>query len=157
MAFTRDTRLTKLADIHPLPDNPRQWTKADIERTAKSLREFPEMMQVRPIVCDESGAILGGNLRYAAALSLGLAEIIVTHVSGLTPEQKREFVIKDNGSFGAWDWDALANGWDDLPLTEWGVPIPADWAGPEDENWEEPKMKAATAHTCPKCGHEWSE
>lgn len=153
------TRLTKLSELTPLSNNPRQWTKADIDRTAASLKEFPEMTTIRAIVCDENGTILGGNLRYNAALSLGWTEIEVTHVHGLTQEQKNEFTIKDNGSFGAWDFDALANEWDNYPLSDWGVPIPADWLEAEPEEPEEeqgPAFKAPTQHTCPSCGHQWS-
>lgn len=117
------------------PDNPRTIQERDLGYLVKSLRDFPEMMRLREIVVDESMTVLGGNMRLLALRKAGEASCTVKVVSGLSPEQKREFIVKDNASFGAWDFDALANSWDDLPLVEWGVKIPEDWAGPEkDEN-----------------------
>jgi len=116
-----------ISDIKPNPDNPRQINKTQMERLKKSLKEFPDMMELREIVCDENLAILGGNMRYLALKNAGEKEAIVKIALGLTPEQKREFIIKDNAAFGEWDIDALANVWDDLPLVDWGVDLPEDW------------------------------
>jgi len=116
-----------ISDIKPNPDNPRQINKTQMERLEKSLKEFPDMMKLREIVCDEDLAILGGNMRYLALKNAGEKEAIIKIASGLTPEQKREFIIKDNASFGDWDMDVLANAWDDLPLVDWGVDLPEDW------------------------------
>ncbi|MFA5458332.1 MAG: hypothetical protein WC261_11960, partial [Synergistaceae bacterium] len=80
-------------------------------------------------VVDEGMMVLGGNMRTLALRKAGAKECVAKIVTGLTPEQKREFVIKDNGGFGTWDMDALANGWGDLPLVEWGVNIPEAWDG----------------------------
>jgi DNA modification methylase len=98
-----------------------------MERLVKSLTEFPEMMDIQEIVVDENMMVLGGNMRTLALKKAGAKECVAKIVTGLTPEQKKEFVIKDNGAWGQWDFDALANGWDDLPLADWGVNVPEDW------------------------------
>lgn len=123
----------KLTDLEPnagqiegLPVNPRQWSKSDIDLLAKSLSETPELFEARPIIAvphDGKFVILGGNLRYEASKANKAKEVPVVVFPEDTPIAKlKEIVIKDNGSFGEWDMDALANEWDDLPLTDWGVP-----------------------------------
>lgn len=118
--------LANEGQVAGLPTNPRQWTKGDVEKIAKSLKDTPELFEMRPcLVYPYNGQfiVLGGNLRLEGAKKNGWKEvpaIIVPH--GTSTEKLREIVIKDNGAFGAWDFDALANEWDDLPLTEWGVP-----------------------------------
>lgn len=119
-----------------LPSNPRQWTKADVERLAASIEETPELLDARPLIAlqqDDRFVVLGGNLRLAALKHLGRKTAPVYVIPGDTPiEKQKEIVIKDNGAFGAWDFDMLANEWDDLPLTDWGVPT---WENnqPDDE------------------------
>lgn len=109
-----------------LPANPRQWTKADVERLAASIEETPELLEARPLIAlqqDDRFIVLGGNLRLAALKHLGRKTAPVFVIPEDTPiEKQKEIVIKDNGAFGAWDFDMLANEWDDLPLTDWGVP-----------------------------------
>lgn len=112
--------------IPGLPVNPRQWTKADVDGIAKSLRETPELFEARPLLVvphDGKYVILGGNLRYEGARKNKEKEVPAIIFPEDTPLDKmKEIVIKDNGSFGAWNYDALANEWDDLPLGDWGVP-----------------------------------
>jgi len=109
-----------------LPANPRTWTQSDIDRIARSLKETPELFEMRPCIVKDHGGryvILGGNLRFAGAKKNGAEEVPCIVVPEDLPEAKlKEIVIKDNGAFGAWDFDALANEWDDLSLVEWGVP-----------------------------------
>lgn len=123
----------KLADLEAnigqvpeLPMNPRQWTKTDIDTLAASIKETPELFEARPIIVvphEGKYVILGGNLRYEASKQNKAKEVPCVIFPAETPIAKlKEIVIKDNGSFGAWDYDALANEWDDLPLGEWGVP-----------------------------------
>lgn len=121
------TKKLKLSQIKLNPDNPRSIGKVEMERLVKSLQDFPEMLELREIIIDENNIILGGNMRYRALKQIGEKECVAKIVTGLTPEQKREFVIKDNSAFGSWDMDALANLWSDLPLVEWGVNLPEDW------------------------------
>lgn len=116
--------------IDGLPSNPRQWTQTDINRLAKSLEETPELFEARPLIVypyKDKYVILGGNLRFSAAKKLKMQDVPV-HIldEDLSLEKLREIVIKDNGSFGEWDMDMLANEWDDLPLKDWGVDI-GDW------------------------------
>ena len=113
-----------LNDIKLNEKNPRTINKRQLDKLVKSIEEFPEMTELRPIVVDESNTILGGNMRYRAMQKLGYKQAEVVKVSGLTDEQKREFIIKDNVAFGDWDWDALANEWDMGQLSEWGLDIP---------------------------------
>lgn len=131
----------KLADLQPntgqipgLPINPRQWTKSDVDTIAKSLRETPELFEARPLLVtphDGKFVILGGNLRYEGAKKNKDTEVPAIIFPEDTPlDLLKRVVILDNGSFGAWDYDALANEWDDLPLGEWGVPA---WKTPEGD------------------------
>ncbi|MEN6375517.1 MAG: DNA methyltransferase [Smithella sp.] len=137
----------KLSEIKLNPDNPRRISDADMERLVKSINDFPEMMSLREIVVDETMTVLGGNMRTLALRKTGAKECTAKIVKGLTEAQKREFVIKDNGSMGEWDFDLLANGWSDLPLDDWGVDLPEDWLnGDKSETTEsdaEPQIDRA--------------
>lgn len=130
-----ETKKIKLSDIKPNPDNPRQITEKQLDKLVKSLQEFPEMRQIREIVVDENMMILGGNMRYRAMEKIGEKTAEVKIVTGLTNEQKREFIIKDNAAFGEWDMDLLST-WDDLPLTDWGVSLPVDWLRDNEDKKE---------------------
>lgn len=120
--------MIKLNTIKPNPDNPRVIKDGNFKKLQKSIQEFPQMMALRPIVIDDDGVILGGNIRYRALQDSGVKEVPddwIKRASDLTEEQKREFVIKDNVGFGEWDWDVLGNEWDDLALADWGLDVPA--------------------------------
>lgn len=120
--------------IAGLPANPRQWTRDDVERLAKSIEETPELLEARPLIAvphDGKYIVLGGNLRLAALKRLGRKETPVYVLPEDTPiDKQKEIVVKDNGAFGAWDFDMLANEWDDLPLLDWGVPA---WERNDDD------------------------
>lgn len=131
----------KLSELEPnagqipgLPMNPRQWTKSDVDKLARSLKETPELFEARPIIAVPHGGryvILGGNMRYEASkVNKAEAVPVVIMPEDTSTDKLKEIVIKDNGSFGAWDWDMLANEWDDLDLEGWGVPA---WDMKEDE------------------------
>jgi hypothetical protein len=113
-----------ITSVRENPDNPRTISDDQFQRLVKSIREFPEMLRIRPLVVDAEMVVLGGNMRLRACREAGLNAVPVIRAAALTPAQRREFVIKDNASFGAWDWDALANEWSDLPLADWGVDVP---------------------------------
>lgn len=132
----------KLSELTPntgqipgLPSNPRQWTKSDVDKIAKSLKETPELFEARPIIAVEyqgQKVILGGNLRYEGARKNKDKEApVVLFPEGTPVEKIKEIVIKDNGQFGAWNIDQLANEWDNGHLADWGVP---EWitGQPED-------------------------
>lgn len=113
--------------IEGLPRNPRTWTLSEINRIAASLKETPELFEARPIlVLPQNGkyVIIGGNLRYEGCRKNKDKEVPCFVLPEDTPLEKlKELVIKDNGSFGAWDYDALANEWDNGRLPDWGVPV----------------------------------
>jgi len=140
-----EVKTLKLSKVKLNPDNPRRISERDMDRLVKSLREFPDMMKLREIVVDETMTVIGGNMRVLALRKMGIQEATAKICKGLTADQKREFVIKDNAAFGEWDMDALANGWSDLPLGEWGVDLPEEWmSGHEDEPLDaEPQIDKA--------------
>lgn len=151
----RETIQLNLNDIKLNKKNPRTINKRQLDRLIKSVQEFPEMTELRPIVVDENNTILGGNMRYRAMQKLGKETADVVRVTGLTDEQKREFIIKDNVAFGDWDWDALANEWNTQELNDWGLDFDKElqdidgfFESTDDTSSEsEPKMV-----TCPNCG-----
>lgn len=128
MEVTR-IRLTDLelnrGQVEGLPSNPREWTRADLDRLVKSIKETPELLEARGlIVWPHNGkyVILGGNMRFSALREMGAVDAPCYVLPKDMPLDKlREIVIKDNGAFGSWDMDMLANEWDDLPLLDWGV------------------------------------
>jgi site-specific DNA-methyltransferase (adenine-specific) len=126
--------------IEGLPTNPRQWTKAEISNLKKSIKETPELLEARGLIVypfNNKYIILGGNMRYTALKELGVDQAPCVILPENLPLPKlKEIVIKDNGSFGEWDFDLLGNEWDDLPLTDWGVPA---WG--TEEKKEEPEAQ----------------
>ena len=111
----------KINDIHSNIRNPRIIKDSKFKKLVKSIKEFPEMLELRPIVVDENNLILGGNMRHKARIEAGLKEVHVKVAKGLTVEQKQEFIIKDNVGFGEWEWDILGNEWNSVKLDEWGL------------------------------------
>lgn len=108
--------------------NPRKIVDEKLKQLEKSLKSFPEMLELRPVIVDDNYVVLGGNMRLTAARNIGLETIPVIKASNLTEKQKKEFVIKDNVSFGEWDWEFLQTEWNTEPLLEWGLDFqPADW------------------------------
>ena len=116
----------RISDLTETEHNPRQISKTDFDKLKKSLKEFPEMLEIREVVIDENNVILGGHQRVRAAKANGESTITVKQVFGLTEKQKREFIIKDNIANGDWDLDEIANTWDDIPFDDWGADI--KWA-----------------------------
>jgi len=121
----------KLEDIKLNPENHRNISAEDMEKLCSSIREFPEMMELRPIVIDNNNIVLGGNMRYKALKKLGYSEVDekwIKKAEDLTDEQKKEFQIKDNVASGEWDWENLINSGDyDLDkLEDWGLDVPIE-------------------------------
>lgn len=123
--------LVKTSKIKSNPDNPRVIKDDSFKKLVKSIQTFPKMLELRPIVVNSDYMVLGGNMRLKACKEVGLKEIPVVYAEFLTPEEQKEFIIKDNSSFGQWDFDQLANEWSVEELDEWGVEIP-DWHSMED-------------------------
>jgi DNA modification methylase len=111
-------------EIKPNPNNPRIIKDDKFKKLVKSIQDFPQMLELRPIVIDENNIVLGGNMRLKACIEAGLTDVPVKQAKDLTEEQKKEFIVKDNVGYGEWDWDDLANNWDEQLLTEWGLDIP---------------------------------
>lgn len=113
----------KINKIKSNPKNPRLVRDEKFRKLVNSIKEFPEMLNVRPLIVDENFMILGGNMRWKACQQLGLKEVSIQITKGWTTKQKDEFIIKDNIGFGEWDWDILANDYDNKELKEWGLDV----------------------------------
>ena len=113
-----------ISKVRSNPNNPRIIKDNKFEKLVKSIKEFPKMLEIRPIVVNDDMIVLGGNMRLKACQEAGIKEIPIIKVSDLTEEQQKEFIIKDNVGFGEWDWDNLANEWDSEKLEKWGLDIP---------------------------------
>tara|TARA_R100000655_G_scaffold814_3_gene3358 strand:+ start:38 stop:565 length:528 start_codon:yes stop_codon:yes gene_type:complete len=119
----------KLSKVKGNPSNPRIIKNDKFKKLVKSIKEFPEMLKLRPIVVDENYMVLGGNMRLKASKEAGLKEVWIEVAEGLTEEQKKEFIVKDNVGFGEWEWDMLANEWDSVQLADWGLDV---WQNEDD-------------------------
>ena len=124
----------KISKVKGNPSNPRIIKNDKFKKLVKSIQEFPEMLKLRPIVVDEDMIVLGGNMRLRASKDAGLKEVWIEIAEGLTEEQKKEFIVKDNVGFGEWEWDILANEWDSVQLAEWGLDV---WENQDDAIVEE--------------------
>ena len=122
----------KLSDIKPNPSNPRTIKDTKFKRLVESIKTFPQMLDIRPIVVNSDMIVLGGNMRLKACKEAGLKEVPVIVASDFGPEQEREFIIKDNVGFGEWDWEMIANEWDADQLVEWGLDV---WQAPAEVDY----------------------
>ena len=133
-----------IKEIKPNPNNPRVLKDDKFKKLVQSLKDFPEMANVRPIVVNTEMIVLGGNMRLRAMQEAGWKKAPVQIVDW-TIEKQNEFIIKDNVGFGEWDWDVLANEWNESELTEWGLDLPIFEAEPSlEELIGEEKNKPAT-------------
>jgi hypothetical protein len=114
----------KISEIKANPNNPRLIKDDKFAKLVKSIKEFPEMLKLRPIVVNDDMIVLGGNMRLKACKDAGLKVVPVIKASELSEEQQREFIIKDNVGFGEWDWEMLGNEWPEDKLEEWGLEVP---------------------------------
>ena len=124
----------KTKDIIANENNPRILKDDKFKKLVQSIKDFPEMLEIRPIVVNNEMMILGGNMRLKAIEEIGLKEVPIIKAENLTEQQQREFLIKDNVGFGEWDWDALANDWNPEELNQWGLDVPLllDGVEPDD-------------------------
>ena len=118
--------LISIGKIKANPNNPRVLKNNKYKLLVNSIKEFPEMLNIRPIVVNSDLVVLGGNMRLRACKAAGLKEVPVIIADTLSAEQQNEFIIKDNVGFGEWDWDILANEWDNKLLEEWGLDLKTD-------------------------------
>jgi len=127
-----------ISKVKTNPNNPRIIKDDKFQKLVKSIQEFPQMLEIRPIVVNEEMIVLGGNMRLKACQEAGLKEVHIIKASDLTEEQQKEFIIKDNVGFGEWDWNELANVWDNEKLNEWGLDVPV-FEGNLDEFFNQPQ------------------
>jgi ParB-like chromosome segregation protein Spo0J len=118
------TTIVKISEVKQNPNNPRTIRDDKFERLVTSIKAFPEMLNIRPIVVNNDMVVLGGNMRLKACREAGLKQVPIIVAGELTEAQQREFIIKDNVSGGEWDWSALTNEWDTEQLTDWGLDVP---------------------------------
>lgn len=118
-----------ISKVKPNPKNPRVIKDDKFQKLVKSITEFPEMLEKRPLVVtsdvDGKYVVLGGNMRLKAANEVGLKKIHIIEANDWTEEQKAEFLIKDNVSFGEWDWDVITTEWNSDLLNDWGLYVPS--------------------------------
>ena len=133
--------IRKISEVKLNPNNPRLIKDDKFKKLVQSIKDFPEMLSIRPIVVNKDMIILGGNMRFRACKEAGIKEIPVI-VTDLAEDKQREFLIKDNTSGGEWDWDMLANEWDTDELEAWGLDLPVfdikDEGTAEEDNYEVP-------------------
>ena len=127
----------KISEVKTNPKNPRLIKDDKFRKLVKSIQEFPQMLELRPIVVDENNIVLGGNMRLKACKEAGMKEVYIVKAENLTELQKDEFIVKDNVGFGEWDWDIIANEWDVEKLDEWGLDLPVDLSVAEELEAEE--------------------
>ena len=120
------TELIPASQIKLNPNNPRLIKDDKYKKLVQSIKDFPEMLHIRPIVVNDEMIVLGGNMRLRACIEAGMKEIPTIKASSFTEEQQKEFLIKDNVGFGEWDWDILANEFDEALLPDWGIDT---WGG----------------------------
>ena len=116
-------QLINIQEVKPNENNPRFIKDYKFKKLVKSIKGFPEMLKLRPIVVNSDMVVLGGNMRLKACKEAGLKEVWVLKADDLTEKQQREFIVKDNVGFGEWDWDVLGNEWNTQQLEDWGMEV----------------------------------
>jgi len=119
-----NSRKVKISEVKANPNNPRVIKDDKFAKLVQSIKDFPKMLEIRPIVVNSDMIVLGGNMRLKACKEAGLKEVSIIMAEDLTEEQQKEFIIKDNVSGGEWDWSMLANEWDSEDLDKWGLDVP---------------------------------
>lgn len=138
-------KLVKISEVLENKENPRTIKDYKFIKLVRSIKEFPDMLEKRPIVVDENMIVLGGNMRLKACKEAGLKEVWIDVADNWSDDKKREFIIKDNVGFGEWDWDILANEWDVDKLEDWGLDLPVfdeDETTSDDDNPYTKKIEA---------------
>jgi ParB-like chromosome segregation protein Spo0J len=146
------TKLVAINLIKANPNNPRIIKDDKFNKLVKSIAEFPKMLQLRPIVVDANNIVLGGNMRLKACKEAGLKEVYIIEAKDLSDSEQQQFIIKDNIGFGEWDWDLLANEWDEDELKDWGLDVPTV---PVNEIDKETDNTKSSLTLCPNCKTEF--
>jgi DNA modification methylase len=137
------TQKVKISEVKSNPNNPRLIKDDKFAKLVKSIKDFPKMLEIRPIVVNADMIVLGGNMRLKACKEAGLKEVSIIFADDLTEEEQKQFIIKDNVGFGEWDWEQLANEWDADNLQDWGLDIPdfgvTELPAAEEDDYEMPE------------------
>jgi ParB-like chromosome segregation protein Spo0J len=131
--------IVKISTVKSNPNNPRVIKDDKFNKLVQSIKDFPLMLEIRPIVVNDDMIVLGGNMRLKACKEAGLKDVPIIKASDLTEDQQREFIIKDNVGFGEWDWDQLKE-WDGEELEAWGLDMPELKAIDDSEEGDEIKI-----------------
>lgn len=145
-------KTVKISEPKPNEHNPRYINKANFKKLVNSLKEFSKMLEVRPLVVDENMIVLGGNMRLKALIEAGFKEVLVHQVLDWTDDEKNQFIIKDNSSFGSWDWEILANEWNMQKIVDWGVDLPKEMFAEDDDPIQQNTQDEIPKEICPTCG-----
>ena len=141
--INKSIQIVDIKSVKSNPNNPRIIKDDKFNKLVKSIKEFPKMLEIRPIVVNNDMVVLGGNMRLKACKEAGLKEVSIIKASDLTEEEQKQFIIKDNVGFGEWDWEIIANEWDAEQLTDWGLDLPVDLSvqelEAEEDNYEIPE------------------
>ncbi len=140
----------KISKVKTNPNNPRVIKDDKFSKLVKSIKEFPKMLEIRPIVVNDDMIVLGGNMRLKACKEAGLKEVPIIKASELTEDEQRQFIIKDNVSGGEWEWEMLTNEWDVEQLEDWGVDVPFDNKIDNAEDGEEIEFEQSVQLEPPK-------
>lgn len=112
----------KVSKLIPNPNNPRVIKDDKFKKLVNSIKEFPEMLEARPVVVNPDMVVLGGNMRLKALKEAGVKEVPV-YIASWDEIKQKQFIIKDNVGYGEWDWDMIANEWDAEELDDWGLDV----------------------------------
>lgn len=145
-------KTVKITEPKPNEHNPRYINKTNFKNLVNSLKEFPKMLEVRPLVVDENMIVLGGNMRLKALTEAGFKEVLIHQVLDWSEDEKNQFIIKDNSSFGSWDWEILANEWNMQKIVDWGVDLPKEMFADEDDPVQNNVQDELLKEICPTCG-----
>ena len=145
-------KTVKISEPKPNEHNPRYINKANFKKLVNSLKEFSKMLEVRPLVVDENMIVLGGNMRLKALTEAGFKEVIVHQILDWSEDEKNQFIIKDNSSFGSWDWEILANEWNMQKIVDWGVDLPKEMFAEDDDPIQQNTQDEIPKEICPTCG-----
>lgn len=129
-----ETIRVKITDIKNNPNNPRIIKDDKFKKLVQSIKDFPKMLEIRPIVVNSDMIVLGGNMRLKASKEAGIKEVSIIIADNLTEDEQRQFIIKDNVAGGEWDWDMLANEWNSEELSDWGLDV---WKPSEEINLDD--------------------
>jgi len=134
-----NTEYIDISKVKLNPNNPRVIKDDKFSKLVNSIKDFPKMLEIRPIVVNDDMIVLGGNMRLKACKEAGLKEVPIIKASDLTEDEQKQFIIKDNVSGGEWDWEMLANEWDSEQLEDWGLDISKFEVEEEQESLTNPK------------------